>query len=120
MRQSGQFVRTYAMSKADNVIIAGVHLHESTRILCNGRFVIGQVGLVRCTDFANYAAAVLNNLGNTEKSTDLHKFAPGNDDFLPRHKRIQDKHDRCGVVVDNKDVFGPREPAQHTCQMAVP
>ena len=66
IRQPAQFLHGHIIGKADNLVVAGVHLHQCTGVFINRPLIIIKMRLIGGPDLFQKGAAGLHDLRNTE------------------------------------------------------
>ena len=115
-----QLLGGYFLGKAQDLIVAGVHLEQRRRLFVYGPLIILGMGLVGGAHLHQGGIALLHDLRHPERAADLHQFPPGYDDVPVFGHGAQDQHHSGGVVVDYQGRFCPGEPAQQLFHMVVP
>ena len=117
--QLHHFGEGHAVGKAQNAVIAGMHLEQGPGVFPDSPLIVPQVGLVGGTHFPQQAAALLHDLGDAEGAADLHQLPPGGNDLSPFAHGAEDQQNGGGVVVDYHGTFCPGDLAQELFHMTV-
>ncbi len=95
--------------KADDLVVAGVHLQQQPGLRGDRAFVVRGVRAVGGAHLFEDRAASGHDLRNPERAANLNQLAARHDHFLAARQRVQGKEHRGGVVVDHRGRFGARE-----------
>ena len=68
--------------EADDLEIAGMHLHDHAGLLGDSVLIITETGFIGSADFDRPDAAFFHDIGNAEALADLHSVGPR--ELLPR------------------------------------
>jgi len=119
VRSRGQVGLGDRGGKADDRIVAGVHLEHRGRVWTDGALIVAQVRAVRGADLDQAAAGRLDHVGNAERSADLDQLAARDRNLPAEGERAQRQQHAGGVVVDDRGRFGAREAAHQRFEMRV-
>ena len=114
-----QLLQGHILSKAHDLIIAGMHLEQRRCLVGNRPLIILGVGFIGGPHLRQSRVALLHNLRHPEGAADFHQLSPGDDHLFILGQGAQNQHDGGGVVVYRKGRFRPGQLAEQAFHMVV-
>ena len=117
--QRCEFVASWRMGETDDLVIARMAFQKDGRVRIDGLCVVLRACLVCRADFPENRAALLNDIGQTERSADLDQFTSRCDHFPALRGGHKAEEDRRGAIVHNQSGFSTGKLADEMFDMRV-